>query len=286
MFLFFSEASNIAKNRLQLPRISRAFYYIALAYLPILLFSISLFELFGNYLSIYGPGKYIYFSISNIILTIIYYRESNRINNNYIGTASVVFSILAIISTVSIYTTNYSVIIGGIALYTLILELLYNKKMFYLKEQIHKKTVEILNISLSIVLLYNNLWNIRMNNINIFDILICMILYASIYYYYNRINKDKRVFETISPWFILFTFFNISQMLDVVLYKQMVLIISVIIIYLIDLISTNMINRKSYIASMICCGMLYINSLCYMIGTQSDLALDVFDIPTIFQLIS
>ena len=51
MLAVFLAISYISDKYLNLKQTSKSFYYIALAYIPIILLSISIFELFGNYLS-------------------------------------------------------------------------------------------------------------------------------------------------------------------------------------------------------------------------------------------
>ena len=60
MLAVFLSASYIGDKVLNLKQTSKAFYYIALAYIPIIFLAIYLFSLFGDYLSIYGEDKYIY----------------------------------------------------------------------------------------------------------------------------------------------------------------------------------------------------------------------------------
>ena len=55
----FIGGSTIAKDK-GLVKTSETFYYMAMAYIPIALFSVSAFSLFGHYLSLYGEGRFIY----------------------------------------------------------------------------------------------------------------------------------------------------------------------------------------------------------------------------------
>ena len=57
MLLIFVATSHIADKFLNLSNTSKAFHYIALAYLPIVLLSLSFFGLIGDYFSINGEGK-------------------------------------------------------------------------------------------------------------------------------------------------------------------------------------------------------------------------------------
>ena len=99
----FLGASKIAKNIFNLKQTSRAFYYIGMAYIPICLVSISVFKLFGNYLSLFGRGRYIYLFISSFITSFVYYVEfyKNKDKAMYISSLimqfiSVIFIMLAV----------------------------------------------------------------------------------------------------------------------------------------------------------------------------------------------
>ena len=59
----FLGISKFAKKVFKLEQASKTFYFIAMAYIPIVMISISVFKLFGTYLSSVGEGKYIYFWI-------------------------------------------------------------------------------------------------------------------------------------------------------------------------------------------------------------------------------
>ena len=57
----FLGLSKVAGKVFKLTKTARTFFYIAMIYIPICLFSISLFGLAGEYFSINGDGKYIFF---------------------------------------------------------------------------------------------------------------------------------------------------------------------------------------------------------------------------------
>ena len=117
MLIVFLAASYIADQYLHLKETSKAFYYIALAYLPIIFLAIALFSLFGKYFSLYGLGKYIYLGISSIIITFIYYFNAIKKNSKLIGIASSIFSILSILFLTLIFTKEISICILILSLY-------------------------------------------------------------------------------------------------------------------------------------------------------------------------
>ena len=92
----FAGASKIAKTKLKLEKTASTFYYIAISYIPIVFISISIFKLFGEYLSIYGQGKYIYYAFSCLATALIYWCESKRSDKPNLKLASIVISNFAI----------------------------------------------------------------------------------------------------------------------------------------------------------------------------------------------
>lgn len=78
----FLGASKLAKDKFNLEKTSNTFFYIAMAYFPICLISCSVFGLFGEFFSIYGPGNLIYLTAVMIITSIIYFVNYKKRNSN------------------------------------------------------------------------------------------------------------------------------------------------------------------------------------------------------------
>ena len=99
MFLVFVflGASNIASNILKLKETGNTFLYIAMAYLPISLFSIALFGLLGDYLSIYGEGRNLYFAICTTFLAILYFMIGKVRNQKSLFNFSMIMQAIAVI---------------------------------------------------------------------------------------------------------------------------------------------------------------------------------------------
>ncbi|MBQ8299640.1 MAG: DUF2157 domain-containing protein [Clostridia bacterium] len=74
----FLMLSHIAKHKLNLPQTSKAFFYIAMGYIPIVLFSLSLLDLIGEYFSISGDGRFIYLFGASIFIMILYYAVAHK----------------------------------------------------------------------------------------------------------------------------------------------------------------------------------------------------------------
>lgn len=128
----FLGASKIAKNKFKLEKASLTFFFIAMAYIPICLFSISIFELLGEYLSIYGEGRFIYFTISSILVSIIYYCYYKSTKNKILLYGSVLAQELTIILFTCVLKVDFNIIIINLSLYNIILTILTSE----LKEKV------------------------------------------------------------------------------------------------------------------------------------------------------
>lgn len=122
----FLGASKLAKEQFNLPKASKAFFYIGMIYLPICLMSIWIFGLLGDYLSVFGDGSSIYLTISSLIIAGVYYAIYKTKGTRGMLYGSIVFQILATIFFVLIFTDNICGVLCGILTYNLLL-LAYNK---------------------------------------------------------------------------------------------------------------------------------------------------------------
>ena len=157
MLAVFLAISYIADKYFNLKQTSKTFFYIALAYIPITLLSISMFSLFGNFLSLYGDGKYIYLTFSSVLVSYIYHITSIKYKNKPIFIFNMMFQLLSIIFFISIFTNNTSIIFCGLFIYSIIISLLYLKDKIYFDKDLHLKLSNILFICLSSFLVLNNL---------------------------------------------------------------------------------------------------------------------------------
>ena len=269
LFIFFT-ASYIADKILNLKQTSKAFYYIALAYLPILFFSISLFSLFGKYFSIYGLGRYVYFMISSTIVTIIYYEQAKKKESKLLSIASIIFSFCSILFLGFSISSNISFVILTLCLYTTTLGILYQKNIFYLNEEIHKKTLLVIIPSLIVIISYNNIWNMIFSSTKITDIILEIIMLYNIFFIEKNINEYP-IFKYIYPVYILSICFNISFLFNLLIIKQIIMIIGMILVYIHDLLRKKDIQIESYIEVLICSIFLYITSLINIVNTNTVL---------------
>ena len=125
----FLGASKIAKDVFKLEETANTFLYIALAYIPISLFSISIFGLLGDYLSIYGAGKNLYFFISSGILSVVYYMVGEKKKQVVLFNASLVMQILSVIFITQYIKKDLVVTMIGISIYNIALMYLKNNNL-------------------------------------------------------------------------------------------------------------------------------------------------------------
>jgi len=187
----FLGASYIAKNVLKIKQTAKTFFYISMAYVPIALVSISFFKLFGEYLSIFGEGRFIYFSLSSVLLSVLYFISSEKISSKLLTISSLIMQILTIIFTTLIFTDNIKIIIEFCLIYTMILSYMYYKNKlnkFKIKLSPFIKTniicISIIQLSITLVEILIN----QCQLINFINTFLLMIIYYIIYFYEKNIR--------------------------------------------------------------------------------------------------
>lgn len=116
----FLVLSRIAKDKFNLTHASNTFFYIAMAYIPICLYSISFFKLFGEFLSYTGEGRFLYFTIINIIIAVIYMFEYKKNKSNVLIYGSILMQYLAVIFLGLIVQVNYEMVLLCLGIYNLL----------------------------------------------------------------------------------------------------------------------------------------------------------------------
>ena len=126
----FLGASKLSREKYHLDKASKTFFYIGMAYLPICLLSISVFGLFGTYLSAGGEGKYIYLGASTLILAGLYYFISKKSKDRYLFYGSVLSQILSVILFTLMFEERIFLVFVNLLLYNLLLMLMTKDKIF------------------------------------------------------------------------------------------------------------------------------------------------------------
>ena len=124
----FMVLSRIAKEKFGLKNASNAFFYIAMAYIPICLYSISIFKLFGEYLSIDGAGSSLYFMIVNIIIAAIYYINYQKNKSKILIYSSILMQYLSVICLGLVLSDSFVTVLLNIGIYNLLIYMFSREK--------------------------------------------------------------------------------------------------------------------------------------------------------------
>lgn len=128
----FLGASKISKEKYHLEKASKTFFYIGMAYLPICLLSISVFGLFGDFLSATGEGKYIYLGASTVVLAVLYYYISKTSNDRYLFYGSLLSQLLSVILFTLMFEERLFLVFINLLLYNILLMLITKDEIFKL----------------------------------------------------------------------------------------------------------------------------------------------------------
>lgn len=121
IFYLFGYISN---NKLNIPKIGKMFSYLTLAFVPIVLLSLSFFELVGDYFSIDCEGFNYYVAISFILSDIVYKLYGSKHNDTFVKRTSLIVEAISILClTINIeieYFVALALIIHTIIIYILL----------------------------------------------------------------------------------------------------------------------------------------------------------------------
>ena len=193
LFLFvgiFLGASNIAKNKFNLEKASKTFFYIAMAYIPICILSISIFGLLGNFLSINGAGKYLYLCVSTILLSILYYFVAKRTRNSYLVYGSLLSQLLSVILFSLLFEERLFLVFINLLLYNLLL-------IFLTKNELFEKVYNAIPAIISVIALFG------IFDITAYTIITCILI--AINFLYLEL-KDSNFAKSFAFNFYLFMF--------------------------------------------------------------------------------
>ena len=199
MFIVFLATSKIARDYLKLEETSKVFYNIAFSYIPIMLFSISLFGLFGSYFAINGPGKYIFFALSSFFIAFAYYISSFYHENKILNVGSYIFQVLFVIFLVVNYTNNYNIIFISLLIYNIFIATVFTKVTNVIYKKIHNFLILDLYYAITSLAIIFNFEKIFLNSYNTDTlILFIIILIASKVIIDYKLQK-KDIYRFIYP---------------------------------------------------------------------------------------
>ena len=116
--LFFTMMSNVCKEKYKLNKASNSFFCLAMAFVPIVLLSLSLFGVIGEFLSVHGDGFILYigivFALSDAFYKIV---PTERL---FIRKFGVVAEILAIFFVLLYFGVGYEVVLFVLSIYNIL----------------------------------------------------------------------------------------------------------------------------------------------------------------------
>ncbi len=282
----FLATSYIADKYLNLKQTSIAFFNIALTYIPIALFLIALFELFGKFLSLYGLGKYLYLTISSLIVTIIYYFCATKRKSNFLAISSFIFQFLTTIFFCLIFTNSFKIVTLCLLIHSSIFTIMYNKKIYYLNQSLHLKINNVLSISIIVLVALELLVSTITTYNKLIDITLGITLLLYLYILLVKTYSLKNIYHYFYPIITIITIYNISFLVaNNFVTKQLFIILSTILIYVFNLIKYNKINIGTYITTTSVYIILYLVTSIYSVFSK-NIIIESYIILLIFTLIN
>lgn len=259
LFLVFLLFSKLATKKYDLVQTGRAFKYIAFAYLPLSLISLSIFKLIGENFSINGVYQNLYFAISLFLSSGIYYAENTREKDKLISISAIITTILGIIFLIKTFTNSVIIILIGLYIYSYILALLYEKQRYIYSEKLLSITNTIIFWCLTQLSVFTLIVSLFLGDITIYNfILILMAISLTIYHkkYYNIISM------IINYILISLIFISLSVIIgDVYIVKQLIVLLSIPTMYLYNLLIYKKFSGYSFIYSSLIIGGIFLSSI-------------------------
>ena len=145
IFYLFGYISN---NKLNIPKIGKMFTYLTLAFVPIIVLSLSFFELVGDYFSIGCEGFTYFIGISLLISDVVYKIYGYTKQDNFSKRSSLVVEALAILFITSnfnlMYIEAFALIVHAIIIYMLL-------QGGFLDKQAYSKIIDIYTVILLVI---------------------------------------------------------------------------------------------------------------------------------------
>lgn len=123
----FLGISHVADKVFDLKKTASTFFYIAMAYIPICLVSISIFGFVGEYLSLAGDGKFVYLSFISLLVAAIYLIFGYKHNDEKLYYASKFMQVLVVVCVTANFTVKAFDVLCIALLYTIVLNIVDNK---------------------------------------------------------------------------------------------------------------------------------------------------------------
>ena len=273
LFFVFVISSYIAKEKLKLSQTARAFKYIALAYLPLSLISLSLFGLLGENFSMNGDYQNFYIAITLFICSIIYYIESRREKDMFLSISTIISSILGIVFLVFAFNGSYIILIMFLYLYSYFLALLYEYNKVIYDKEFTKTIIKILFYSLLCVLVIMNIniifsEDLSLTTTYIVQNIVILLLNVGLSIYLD--NKElNRVLIPVSIILVFNLIRSLGDFSNIV--QQVIVMISITLIYGYNYLKEKKINVFNFILCSILLSVLFFVNLFTFLGESIPL---------------
>lgn len=239
----FLGASKLAKDKFNLEKTSNTFFYIAMAYVPICLISCSVFGLFGEFFSIYGPGNLIYLTAVMIITSIIYFVNYKKRNSNGLLYGSMLSQVSAVIIFTLIFENSAKLILINLLLYNVLLMLLSKTR------SIGKvKFIKYMYTSIAYIAGFITLFYLYELDIEILVTLIFLALNFLLLYRKNRKNVLNAYLFSISLYLVGIYFAGITIYNET--FKIAIEMCYIVLVYLIGRIILKLNNDENLLKSL------------------------------------
>lgn len=189
----FAFLSKICIEKFSLEKASKVFKYLSLIFIPIILISISCFELVGYYFSPYSDGFLLYCGMTFLITTIIYKIVAHKNNELFLNRTSVILEIISLTFFICYLNCTFETYLFLMTIYNIVIYILLQGN--YLDSKVYKTINTILTyalLSISVCASYFDKSLIASTNI---------LLFALLYLYkYLKTNelKNKKANLTFS----------------------------------------------------------------------------------------
>ena len=255
----FYGASAIAK-KIKLNQTYKAFHYITLAYIPITLLSLCVFDLIGSYLSWGGDGDTLYLAICSLIVTAIYYIDSKDKNSKLIGIFSILFLMLGILFTNIYFDTRFETLLFSIVLLGVVFTVLHKTGNYYINESINKIGLYIIMFGTLAAQLLAGLVILLFGDVILLGV-VDSLLIIYLLYYGAKMSKHEKAFFAVYPLLFASACLNMTGLVEQTALKEAIMLFSFIAVALYDTKRFKKITDSTYYELLGCSVILYIFTL-------------------------
>ncbi|MBR4110358.1 MAG: hypothetical protein IKK43_01535 [Clostridia bacterium] len=227
----FLGISKIAKDKFNLPNTANTFFYISMAYIPVLALAIYLINLASEYLQT-SQEKNIYWLITCMIMGAIYGLIAFKTSKKLLCIGSLIMQVLAVIFGACIFTESFTVVLACMIAYNLILTIV----------NLHFKSEDFFNIINTfcvvtlMTLLVVNLFTIIFaltSEMTISVIVATLLQIINLLIYAKKTEKLSYILLAMLNMFILvFEIISLEELFEIsYITKQIIMLITAVVLF-------------------------------------------------------